>query len=105
MQHSSDCGRHTFFWEDSHWLMNTATNRKDPSKLVCLPQSELFCILTAGQSELRRQQSEISKRHFKRKRLPSNKKQTKIEISFIRFYYLVSKLYSEKFSLLSEHSL
>ena len=29
--------------------------------------------LRAGQSELRRQQSEISKRHFKTERLPSNK--------------------------------
>ena len=61
-------------WEDSHWFMNTATNRKAPSKLVCLPQSELCCILRAGQSELRRQQSEIPKRHFKTKRLPSNKR-------------------------------
>ena len=47
---------------------------KTPSKNVCLPQSELCCILRAAQSELRRQQSEISKRHFKTKRLPCNER-------------------------------
>ena len=66
-------GDKCFCWEDSHWFMNSATNRKDPSKQVCLLQSEMCCNLKAGQSELRRQQSEISKRHLKTTSLPSNK--------------------------------
>ena len=78
-------------WEDSDWFINTATNRKAPSELVCLPQSELCCILRAGQLELRRQQSEIPKRHFKTKRLPSNKRRHFFEFLFMRFYYSVSK--------------
>jgi hypothetical protein len=51
------------FMEGSHWFKNTATNRKAPSKLGCLPQSELCFILREGQSELRRQ-SDIPKGHF-----------------------------------------
>ena len=43
-----------------------------PAKYACLFQSELCCILRAGQSELKRQQSGISKRHFRTKR-PSSK--------------------------------
>jgi hypothetical protein len=62
------------FWNSySCGSINQCLKKVLRSKHICSPQSELCCILKVGQSELRRQQSEIPKRHFQSIRLPSNK--------------------------------